>query len=82
VLGARTRGRGVAANGYTGDTLRALRVNQAYFEEWRVRGRDIVDLGKSDTIGTTFGTTFFQCQPLVMGSPARKRFGYLPVSDD
>ena len=33
--------RGVAANGYTGDTARALRVNQAYFEERRVLGRDM-----------------------------------------
>jgi hypothetical protein len=32
---------GVAANGYTGDTARALCVNQAYFEERRVRGRDM-----------------------------------------
>ncbi len=32
---------GVNANGYTGDAARSLRVNPAYFEERRVRGRDM-----------------------------------------
>lgn len=32
---------GVSANGYTGDTARSLRVNPSYFEERRVRGRDM-----------------------------------------
>lgn len=32
---------GVVANGYTGDAARSLRVNPAYFEERRVRGRDM-----------------------------------------